>query len=85
MAAEVDHGRLELAHLAEEIERLGRPAGLEDEPIAMAAPPQLGVDRVSLAVERQATGVRRVGCHEQDHVLLRSRTSRRWLLHALPQ
>jgi hypothetical protein len=71
MPAEMDHGGLELAYFAQQIERLRRPPGHEIEPIAIAATPELCVDRARLAVQREARGSAGIRRKEQDHVLLR--------------
>ncbi len=78
VAAEVDDRRLELAQLAEQVERLGRPARHQLEAVAEAAALQLDLDGAGLAVEGQSVGAERIGGEEQDGVLhrraLRSRT-----------
>jgi hypothetical protein len=80
VSAEVNNSGPQLAQLAQQVERLGRPPGHEVEPIPIASALQLDVDRARLLVERQAAGVARVGRQEQDHVLLRC-PSLRWLHH----
>src|SRR5215208_5113953 len=79
VAAEVDHRRLELAELAEQIERLGRPPGHELEAVPEAAALQLHLDRARLSVEGAWIGPARIGGQEQDGVLHR-RPQRRGLV-----
>src|SRR5262249_31893285 len=71
MSAEVDHRRLELAELAEQIERFGRPSGHEIEAVSEAAALQLHLDRARFAVECEPIGTERIGGQEQDRVLHR--------------
>jgi hypothetical protein len=54
--AEIAHGGLELAYFAQQIERLRHPPGHKVEPIAIAAAPELRVDRARFAVQREAIG-----------------------------
>jgi hypothetical protein len=60
----------ELAQLAQEIERLGRPARDERETMSEPAAPELELDRARLAIEGTRLGPVRVGGQEQDRVLL---------------
>jgi hypothetical protein len=66
VAAEVDDRRLELAKLAQQIERLGGPSGHQIEAVAEAAAFQLALDRAHLAIEREAIGAERIGGQEQN-------------------
>ena len=77
MAAEMDHGRLALTQLTQQIERLRCPSSDEVEPIAIAAALQLGMDRAHLAIEQQRRGPGWARRQEQDHMLLRPRSGLR--------
>jgi hypothetical protein len=66
----MDHRRLELAQLAEQIERLGRPPGHELEAIPVPAMFELCLDRPRLLVEGKSVGSKRIGSQEQDRVLV---------------
>src|SRR6185436_2470661 len=70
VTAEVDDRRLELAQLAEQIERLHGPSGLELEAVPVAGALQLVLDRPRLPIEREPVGTDRIGSQKQDLVLL---------------
>src|ERR1051325_701722 len=80
MTAEVHHGRLELAQLAEQIERPGIPPGLQFEAIPVAAPFKFHLDRPRFFAERERASSGRIGSEKQNGVLLHGRSRRRGLL-----
>jgi hypothetical protein len=60
MAAEVDHGRLQLAELVEEIQRSRCPARLQLQPVSVATPFKSDPDRSGFLVQRERVGSDRV-------------------------
>jgi len=65
MAAEVDHRRLEFAHLAKEIQWFYRPTRLEVEAVTVAAAPEFPVDCTRLTIERKAIGLVRLAARNR--------------------
>jgi len=80
VTAEVHHGRLELAQLAEQIERLDCPPGLELEAVAIAAALELRLDRTCFFAECERVRSGGIGGEKQDGVLFHDRLRRRGLL-----
>jgi hypothetical protein len=70
VTAEMHHRRLELAELAEQIERLHRPPGHELEAIPVPAALELRLDRARLSVERTRIGAEWICGQEQYRVLV---------------
>src|SRR5215510_15892259 len=74
--AELDHRRLELSQLAEEVKRFRRPSGHEFEAVPPTAALQLCPDRACLSIECKMVGPARVGGQKQDGVLPHCRHAR---------
>src|SRR5690242_14892061 len=69
----MDDRGFHLAKVTEQVQRFGRPPGLELEVVPITTTLQLVLDRASLLVERTPIASARVGDQEQDGVFLHRR------------